>query len=62
MLVQAVTQGGFRGFTNRFEGWEQTVGTEGDANLRLERMREYVKAVRVQGVCLRAATNGVCAS
>ena len=59
MLVQAVTHGGFRGFTNRFEGWEQTVETEGcrepvigiDARARESCMCGY-------GSCLRAAANG----
>ena len=53
------TNGGFRGFTNRFEGWEQTVETEGcrepvigiDARARESCVCGY-------GSCLRAAANG----
>ena len=57
-------------YTRGFQGVSRTgskdgnrqLGPKGDANLRLERMREDVKAVRVQGVCVRAQQTGVCAS
>ena len=44
------THGGFRGFTNRFEGWEQTVETEGcrEPEIGMDaRARESCAGIRV---------------